>query len=125
MMRKPYGKVNGASAQRRQRRRLSIRKKVSGSAERPRICAARSNKHLNVQVVDDVTGTTLFAVQTFGKNAVKAGNNKDGAKLVGEKLASELKAKNINTAVFDRAGYRYTGVVKTLIDAVRENGIQV
>lgn len=125
-MRKPYGKVSGAPAKRRQRRRLSIRSKVNGTAERPRICAARSNKHLNVQVIDDETGKTMFAVQTFGKSAVEgAGNNVEGAKLVGAKLAEQLKAKNINAAVYDRAGYRYTGVVKALVDAVRENGIQV
>lgn len=125
MIRKRYGKVIGESAKRRQRRRLSIRSKVAGTSERPRVCAARSNKHLNVQVIDDQAGRTLLAVQTFGKNAVKAGNNVEGAKLVGAKLAEELKGKNINSVVFDRAGYKYTGVVKALVESVRENGIQV
>lgn len=126
MMRKPVGKVSDESLKRRQRRRLSIRKKVSGTAERPRLCAVRSNKHLVVQAIDDESGTTLFAIQTFGKNPVKdAGNNVEGAKLVGAKVAEELKSKNLTAAVFDRAGYRYTGVVKSLVESVRENGIQV
>lgn len=126
MIRKPVGKVSDESLKRRQRRRLSIRKKVSGTAERPRLCAVRSNKHLVVQAIDDESGTTLFAIQTFGKNPVKdAGNNVEGAKLVGAKVAEELKSKNLTAAVFDRAGYRYTGVVKSLVESVRENGIQV
>lgn len=124
-MRKPIGKVANESDKRRLRRRLSIRKKVNGTAERPRICAARSNKHLTVQVIDDAKGVTLFSVQTYGKNALKVGNNKEGATKVGAKVAEELKAKSLTSAVFDRAGYKYTGVVKTLIEAVRENGIQV
>ena len=125
MIRKRYGKVVGESDKRRQRRRLSIRSKIAGTSDRPRVCAARSNKHLNVQVIDDQTGHTLLAVQTFGKSAVKAGNNVEGAKVVGAKLAEELKGKNINAVVFDRAGYKYTGVVKALVESVRENGIQV
>lgn len=124
-MRKPVGKVSGASAKRRLRRRLSIRKKVVGTSERPRICAVRSNKHLTAQVIDDASGTTLFSVQTYGKNAVANSNNIEGAKVVGAKLAEQLKSKNISAAVFDRAGYRYTGVVKALVESVRENGIQV
>ena len=126
MMRKPYGKVSGDSEARRQRRRLSIRRKVNGTADCPRLCAIKSNKHLTVQVIDDDQGTTLFSVQTFGKNAVPgAKSNVDGAKKVGATLAEKLKEQNISSAVYDRAGYPYTGIVKTLVDEVRENGIQV
>jgi large subunit ribosomal protein L18 len=125
-MRKPNGKVKNEKAAKRLRRRLSIRKKIEGSTERPRVCAFRSNKHLTVQVIDDATGKTLISVQTYGKNAVSGARaNKEGAKLVGEKVAEELKAKKLENVVFDRAGYKYTGVIATLVDTVRENGIRV
>lgn len=125
-MRKQIGKLGDISAKRRLRRRLATRKKVSGTAERPRIVAQKSNKHLSVQVIDDVAGKTLLYVQTYGKNAVKgAGPTKEGAKSVGAKVAESMKEKNIERAVFDRAGYRYHGVIAELVGAVRENGIQV
>ncbi|MCO4794334.1 MAG: 50S ribosomal protein L18 [Bacteriovoracaceae bacterium] len=125
-MRKKIGKVADVSTARRQRRRLAIRKKVSGTSERPRIVAQKSNKHLTVQVIDDVAGKTLFSVQTYGKNAVAGAKpNKDGAKAVGTKVAEQLKGQKIETAVFDRAGYRYHGVIAELVGAVRENGIRV
>ena len=126
MMRKPYGKISDRTTERRQRRRLSTRRKVSGSAERPRLCAVKSNKHLAVQVINDDDGKTLFSVQTFGKEAVEgAKNNVEGAQKVGVQVAEKLKSNNINAAVFDRAGYPYTGIVKTIVNSVRENGIQV
>jgi large subunit ribosomal protein L18 len=125
-MRKPNGKVKNEKAARRLRRRLSIRQKIEGTTERPRVCAFRSNKHLTVQVIDDVTGQTLVSVQTYGKNAVSGAKaNKEGAKLVGAKVAEELKAKKLENVVFDRAGYKYTGVIATLVETVRENGIRV
>lgn len=125
MIRKPQGKVKTEVGKRRQRRRMSSRKKLEGSAERPRICVHRSNKNLSVQVIDDASGVTLVAVQTYGKNAVKVSNNKEGAKVVGLKLAEAMKEKSIESAVFDRAGYRYHGVLATLIESARENGIRI
>lgn len=125
-MRKPFGKIVNESDARKLRRKLSIRKKVNGSAERPRVCVTRSNKHINVQIVDDEAGKTLFSVATFGKNGVAgAKKNKDGAKQVGAKVAEGLKTRNIETAVFDRAGLRYHGVVAALADGIRENGIKL
>ncbi len=125
-MRKPIGKIKSEKGRRRLRRKLSIRKKIEGTTERPRICAFRSNKHLTVQVIDDSLGKTLFSVQTYGKSAVAdARANKEGAKLVGVKVAEGLKSKNLETAVFDRAGYKFTGVIASLIDSVRENGIRI
>jgi large subunit ribosomal protein L18 len=125
-MRKPNGKLKSEKAARRLRRRLSIRQKIEGTTERPRVCAFRSNKHLTVQVIDDATGETLLSVQTYGKNAVAGARaNKEGAKLVGAKVAEQLKAKKLENVVFDRAGYKYTGVIATLVDTVRENGIRV
>jgi len=124
-MRKPNGKIKNASAERRLRRKLSIRKQIVGSTERPRVCVSKSNKNIFVQVIDDSASKTLFSVQTFGKNAVDAKANKDGAKAVGAKVAEQLKGKSIERVVFDRSGYKYHGVVAALADSIRENGIQV
>jgi len=123
-MRKAKGKIQNESEAKRLRRRLSIRKKVSGTSECPRINLFRSNKHLKIQLIDDVASKTLFTVQTYGKEAVGE-NNREGAKLVGAKVAELLKSNNLSRAVFDRAGYKYTGVVASLAAAIRENGIQV
>lgn len=124
-MRKPLGKVRNESANRKLRRRLSIRTKVAGTESKPRISVFRSNKHIRVQVINDDTSKTLFSVQTFGKNAVAAKANVEGAKVVGAKVAEQLKGANVTGAVFDRSGYRYHGVVAALADSIRENGIQV
>ena len=124
-MRKPLKKLKDEGQAKRLRRKLAIRKKVEGDTARPRLCAVRSNKNISVQVVDDAKGVTLFAVSTFGKNAVGKGSNKEAAKLVGAKVAEKLKANNIATAVFDRNGFQYAGVLSVLADSIRENGIQV
>jgi large subunit ribosomal protein L18 len=123
-MRKPYGKIDSLKDAQRQKRRLSIRKKVSGTDLRPRVCATKSNKHLSVQIINDVNSTTFFTVSTFGKNAV-LGNSDTRVLEVGKNIAAKLKAKNITTAVFDRAGYRYTGIIAKLAQSIRENGIQI
>lgn len=125
MIRKKYGKIKDASKAKVIRRKLSLRKKVEGSAERPRVCATKSNANIYVQVIDDTTGKTLVSVQTFGKNAVAKGSSKESAKTVGAEVAKKLKEKNITKAVFDRNGRLYTGVVATLADSIREGGIQI
>ena len=124
-MRKYIGKIKNPSKAKEYRRKLSIRKSVEGTADRPRICATKTNKNLFVQVVDDTTSKTLFSVQTFGKSAVGKSANTDGAKLVGAEVAKKLSEKNISKAVFDRNGKKYTGVVAGLATAIRENGIQI
>lgn len=124
-MRKSLKKIKSASKAKEYRRKLSIRKKISGTSEVPRICATKSNKHLFVQVVDDLTDKTLFSVQTFGKNASVKTGNIEGAKTLGAQVAKELSGKNISKAVFDRNGKKYTGVVAALADSIRENGIQI
>lgn len=124
-MRKPNGKLKSESGRKRLRRKLSIRKTIIGDAERPRVCVTKSSKNLFVQVINDEENKTLFSVQTFGKNAVEGKANKDGAKAVGAKVAEELKGKNISKAVFDRSGYKYHGVIASLAESIRENGIQV
>lgn len=124
-MRKPNGKLKSESQRKRLRRKLSIRKTINGSAERPRVCVTKSSKNLFVQVVNDEESKTIFSVQTFGKNAVDAKATKDGAKVVGAKIAEGLKEKNISKIVFDRSGYKYHGVIAALADSIRENGVQV
>ncbi len=124
-MRKSLKKIKNPSKAKENRRKLSIRKKVIGTTDRPRICATKTNKHIFVQVVDDSTSKTLFSVQTFGKNAVGKAANVESAKEVGVQVAKGLSGKSISTAVFDRNGRKYTGVIAALADAIRESGIQI
>jgi large subunit ribosomal protein L18 len=124
-MRKNAAKIKNESKAKEYRRKLSIRKKVVGSAEAPRLCVTRTNKHLRVQAIDDVKSATLFSVQTYGKTKAADQANAEGAKKVGAAVAASLKNSNLTKAVFDRSGKQYTGVIKALADSIRENGIQI
>jgi large subunit ribosomal protein L18 len=124
-MRKNTAKIKNETKAKEYRRKLSIRKKVVGSAEAPRLCVTKTNKHLRVQVIDDVKSATLFSVQTYGKAKAADHANAEGAKKVGAVIAAGLKKNNLTKAVFDRSGKQYTGVIKTLADSIRENGIQI
>ncbi len=124
-MRKNLARIKNPTKAKEARRKLSIRKKVIGSADRPRLCVTKSNKHLRVQIVDDAKSVTLFSVQTFGKEKAAEQANAEGAKKVGAAVSGLLKKKNITQAVFDRNGKQYTGVIKVLADSIRENGIQM
>jgi large subunit ribosomal protein L18 len=124
-MRKNPAKIKNERKAKEYRRKLSIRKKVAGTAEKPRLAVTKSNKHLRVQAIDDVKSATLFSVQTFGKTKVASSGNAEGAKKIGAEIASTLKKKNLTKAVFDRSGKQYTGVIKALADSIRENGIQI
>jgi large subunit ribosomal protein L18 len=124
-MRKNHRKIKNPSKAKVYRRKLSIRKKISGTTESPRVNITKTNKHLFVQVIDDVTGKTLFSAQTFGKNAVGKAANTESAKLIGGAISEKLKSSNITKAVFDRGGRKYTGVIATVADSIRENGIQL
>jgi large subunit ribosomal protein L18 len=112
--------------ERRSRIRLRIRKKINGTAERPRIAVFRSNKQIYVQVVDDLNGVTLLSASSKEKEiAAKAGIKKtEQAQLVGKALAAKCKEKGIESVVFDRSGYKYHGRVKSLADAAREGGLK-
>lgn len=125
MIRRQYGKIKDPSKAKVVRRKLSLRKKVVGTSERPRVCATKSNSNIYVQVIDDSTGSTLLSVQTFGKNAVGKNSGTDSAKEVGAAVAKKMQEKNITKAVFDRNGRLYTGVVATIADSIREGGIQI
>ncbi|MFO7934201.1 MAG: 50S ribosomal protein L18 [Bacteroidales bacterium] len=111
---------------RRQRIRYRIRKKVSGSGERPRMSVFRSNKQIYVQLVDDRTGNTLITASSREKDIASQKVSKvEQAKLVGKKIAEKAKEKGISTVVFDRGGYLYHGRVKSLAEAAREGGLKL
>ena len=103
-----------------------IRKKVKGTAERPRLNVYRSVNHIYVQLIDDLAGKTLIAASSaVGKKGQrKAGGNLAAAKEIGKSIAEKAKAKGISKVVFDRGGYLYHGRVKALADAAREGGLQ-
>ena len=107
----------------RTRRHIRVRRKISGTAERPRLCVYRSNTNLYVQVIDDVAGNTLVAASTLDKEIKTKHSNKEAAKELGTLIAKRAAEKNITTVVFDRGGYIYHGVVKELAEAAREGGL--
>ena len=110
----------------RQRRHTRVRKKVTGTAETPRLSVYRSLNHIYVQVIDDVKGVTLCSASTLEKDvktAIAKLNKTDAAKTVGKKLAEKALKKGIKNVVFDRGGYLYTGRVQALADGAREAGI--
>jgi len=108
-------------------RHWRIRKKVSGTKERPRMSVRFSNQHIMVQFIDDVARVTLAAASTHGKKAqaeAKLAANVAGAKKIGVLAAEAAKSKGIVKVVFDRSGARFHGKVKALADAAREGGLQ-
>ena len=110
----------------RQRIHTRIRKKVSGTAERPRLAVHFSGRHVYAQVVDDDSGKTLAAVSTLQKDLAgkKAAANRETAERVGKAIAEKLLAKKVENVVFDRGGYIFHGKVKALADAAREGGLK-
>ena len=105
------------------RRHKRVRRKISGTAECPRLCVFRSNNNIYVQVIDDVKGNTLAQASTLDKEVKTKHANKEAAKEVGSLIAKRALEKNIKTVVFDRGGYIYHGVVKELADAASEGGL--
>ena len=108
----------------RTRRHLRVRRKISGTADRPRLCVYRSNTNIYVQIIDDVAGNTLVSASTLDKEVKTKHANKEAAKEVGTLIAKRASDKNIKTVVFDRSGYIYHGVVKELAEAAREGGLE-
>ncbi|MEK6577948.1 MAG: 50S ribosomal protein L18 [Bdellovibrionota bacterium] len=107
------------------KRKLRIRSKVEGTEERPRIAVFRSNRHLSVQLVNDLKGHTLVSASTSEEEFKgKVGKTIEGAKTLGSLLAKRSLAKNISKVVFDRSGYIYHGRIKALADAAREGGLK-
>jgi large subunit ribosomal protein L18 len=117
--------VSTNKAEARQRRHRRVRKKVRGTAERPRLCVFRSNKHISAQIIDDEAGRTLAAASTVEAD-LRDGptGNIDGASRVGSLVAERAKAVGVNSVVFDRGGNRYHGRVAAVADAAREAGLE-
>lgn len=102
-----------------------IRRKVTGSADRPRLAVFRSLNHIYAQLIDDANGVTLCSASTTEKSAgVGNGGNVDAAKSIGKLIAERAQEKGINQVVFDRGGYIYHGRVRALAEAAREAGLQ-
>ena len=108
----------------RERRHLRVRRKISGTAECPRLCVYRSNNNIFVQVIDDVKGNTLVQASTLDKEVKTKHSNKEAAKEVGTLRAKRALEKNIKTVVYDRGGYVYHGVIKEVAEAAREAGLE-
>lgn len=115
-----------AKIESRLHRKTRIRKKVSGSSERPRLTVYKSLKHIYAQVVDDSTGKTLASASTLAKElkGKDEGDKKADAKRVGALIAERCKAANIDQVVFDRNGFPYHGRIAAVADAAREAGLQ-
>ena len=112
------------TAAQRVKRHNRVRGKISGTAERPRLCVFRSENHIYAQVIDDVAGNTLVAASSVEKDFEGNGGNVEAAKKVGLKVAERCLEKGIDTVVFDRGGYIYHGRVQALADAAREGGLK-
>ncbi len=112
--------------QSRIKRQTRVRKKVRGTAERPRLSVFRSSRHIYVQLIDDVARKTLVSASTMSKEIageLKSTGNVEAARAVGKAIAEKAIAQNINKVVFDRNGFLYHGRVKALADAAREAGL--
>ena len=111
----------------RQRIHLRVRRRVSGTAARPRLVVFRSLSHVYAQIVDDTQGITLASASTVEsgvREGLKHGGNKAAGRAVGTLIAARAQEKGLTAVVFDRAGFRYHGVVKELADAARKAGLQ-
>ena len=108
----------------RRRRHIRVRRKISGTAERPRLCIYRSNSNIYVQIIDDVTEKTLVQASTLDKEIKTKYANKEAAKEVGTLIAKRATDNKITEVVFDRGGYIYHGVVKALAESAREGGLE-
>ena len=116
--------VKGSAQNARRRRHFRVRKRVVGSAERPRLVVSRSSRHLVVQIVDDSIGQTLVSASTMESTFRENKDDKSAkARQVGAEIAKRAKEKGISTVVFDRGGNKYTGRIAALADSARENGL--
>lgn len=107
-------------------RHFRVRKKITGTAERPRLNVFRSSKHIYAQIIDDVRGVTLASASTIGKDVEGLGNggNVEAARKIGEAIAKKAQAAGVKHVVFDRGGYLYHGRIQALADAAREGGLE-
>ncbi len=108
----------------RLKRHTRVRAKISGTAERPRLCVYRSNANISVQIIDDVAGNTLVSASTLEKSFTEYGGNKAAAREVGKMIAARALEKGIENVVFDRGGYIYHGRVLEVAEGAREGGLK-
>ncbi|WP_103937845.1 50S ribosomal protein L18 [Thermomonospora echinospora] len=119
------GRVTSARAKSRARRHLRVRKKVVGTAERPRLVVTRSTKHMFAQVIDDTVGHTLASASTMEADLRAADGDKTAkSRQVGELLAARAREAGVAKVVFDRGGNRYHGRIAALADGAREGGLE-
>ena len=120
-------KIHNPKEKKRTKRAASIRKKIEGTAERPRLAVFRSTKHMYAQLIDDVHGVTLVSASTQStdlRDTLKGLKKSERSAKVGQKIAELAKAKGVTAVVFDRAGYPYHGRVAALAHGAREGGLQ-
>ncbi len=110
---------------RRKRRKMRVRRKISGSAARPRLSVFKSNRHIYVQAIDDESGTTVAAVSSVQGDTRGLNVRVDDAAKLGQALGEKMKADSIKEAVFDRNGYLYHGVVKAVAEGARKAGVKL
>jgi large subunit ribosomal protein L18 len=113
------------TTRKRLKRKASIRKRIHGTPERPRLTVYKSNRYTYVQAVDDQAGKTIAAASNLEKEQRSMGNKVASLEKLGLLIAERLKAKNVTAVVFDRNGYRYHGKVKAIADGARKGGISV
>jgi large subunit ribosomal protein L18 len=123
---KPAGQsVSAVRRKQRLRRHARLRKKIAGTAERPRLVVHRSSRHIHVQLVDDLTGTTVAAASSIEADVRGVdGDKKAHSVRVGQLIAERAKAAGVDAVVFDRGGYTYGGRIAALADAAREGGLK-
>jgi large subunit ribosomal protein L18 len=109
----------------RQRRQFRVRKKVRGTAERPRLCVQRSLKHFSCQVIDDQSGRTLFSASTCSKDFGSYGGNCEAAAEIGKRIAEKAKAAGVTQVCLDRGKAKYHGRVAAFADAIRSSGLAI
>jgi large subunit ribosomal protein L18 len=121
----PTQSVSAVRRKQRLRRHARLRKKLSGTAERPRLVVHRSSRHIHVQLVDDLTGTTVAAASSIEADVRGVdGDKKAHSVRVGQLIAERAKAAGVDAVVFDRGGYTYGGRIAALADAAREGGLK-
>ena len=108
----------------KQRRHARVRRKISGTAECPRLAVCKTNKNIIAQIIDDTKGETLVYVSTLDKDVKEKHANIEAAKEIGTIIAKKATEKNIKKVVFDRGGYIYHGIVKELAEAARKGGLE-
>ena len=111
-------------SRKRNKRKMHIRKRIQGTAARPRVSVFRSNRHIYIQAINDEDGKTLVSVSNLEKDLSGLKNTVEAAEKLGEEFGKRLSQKNLTSAVFDRNGYKYHGIVKAVADGTRKAGIE-